>query len=183
MNLHPGLASARRQHYFILNLLAKYSSALDDEMHYAGHPNTRSEVREYVYPDKSVPKPLQKHAYICHGKTLIKVSNNYIEFSGNESLVKGNGWGVGTFVLLNNGKMTHSDRFSKYGGLSKGISMAAALLVAPLNYYKKMDFSLAFYALNIMDIPKLHLKMLRQMFHTSQDSFWVSEGRFGYFLG
>ena len=71
VNLHPGLASARRQHYFILNLLAKYSAARDNEIQYAGHPDTRSDVREYRFPDKSVPKPLQTHTYICHGKTTI----------------------------------------------------------------------------------------------------------------
>ena len=93
--------------------------------------------------------------------------------------MNGNAWGVGTCLLLNNGKMTHSDRFSKYGGLSKGISMAAALMMAPLNYYDQMNFSLAYYALNIMDIPRLHLEMLRKMFHTSQENFWVRKGRAG----
>ena len=76
INLHPGLCLNRRQHYFIMNVFAKYCAARDPEIQYAGHPNTRSSVREFQFPDKTLPKPMQTRKYICHGK-----SNCYIKWN------------------------------------------------------------------------------------------------------
>ena len=54
--------------------------------------------------------------------------------------------------------------------------MSAALLVAPLKYDKPMDFSLAFHTSDILEIRPLNLILLRVLWHTCRENFWVSKG-------
>ena len=72
--------------------------------------------------------------------------------------------------------MTHSNKFSESGGLSKAVAMSTILLVAPLKYRKPMDFSAAFYTADVLAIQPMHMDLLRVIHQTCKQNFWVRKG-------
>ena len=84
------------------------------------------------------------------------------------------GFGIGVHCVLNSGSMSHGNVGDKSHGLSKGICMSIALIVAPLKESEPMDFSKAFYTLDVSSIAPLKLDVLRILNLAVSKNFWVS---------
>ena len=84
------------------------------------------------------------------------------------------GHGVGSCICLNSGCMSHGDIGSKTSGLSKAMSMMLSVLICPEKYNKPMDFSLAFYTVDVSDIPRRHLEILWFLNNAVTKHYWVS---------
>ena len=67
VNVHPGLTSYQRQHYYVVNIFAKYLSGTTNGVRYQGHPGARSRKLTYRFTDMSLPKSYQIKEYISHG--------------------------------------------------------------------------------------------------------------------
>ena len=73
VNLHPGLLSLSRQHYYLIKIVAKY--AMNDygiRMSFAGHPGATTTKHTFTIPHVSLPKHLQQHQYITHGELFLQ---------------------------------------------------------------------------------------------------------------
>ena len=69
VNLHPGLLAIRRQHFYLVKLVAKYVvHPYSFDISFQGHPGASTTKNTYVIPHVSLPKDLQTHTYISHGK-------------------------------------------------------------------------------------------------------------------
>lgn len=70
VNLHPGLLSTERQHYYLIKIVAKYivSEYPYGKIPYAGHPGAKTTKHIFNIPHVTIPKPQQQHAYITHGE-------------------------------------------------------------------------------------------------------------------
>ena len=93
------------------------------------------------------------------------------------------GYAVGTHLSLNSGCMSHGNIGSKTGGLSKALIMTVCLLVCPLNLDKDMDFSKAWYACDVSNLPRFGLEILWFLNRAVSRHFWVSRVRVRVFLG
>ena len=94
-----------------------------------------------------------------------------------------NGYGIGPCVILNSGCMSHGSIGGNNTGLSKALCMALVLLIRPLNENQPIDFSAAWYALNVSDLTVLHLDILRLLNSGVTKHFWVSQGLVDQGLG
>ena len=90
------------------------------------------------------------------------------------------GFGVGSCLTLNSGCMTHGTIGSKTSGLSKALTMAVCLLVCPLDIKDDMNFTNAWYAANIANLPRRGLEILWFLDRAVTKYFWVSMVRDGY---
>ena len=69
VNLHPGLISIQRQHWYLVKLVAKYViHSYPFEISFQGHPGATTRKNVFIIPHISLPKDLQTHTYIAHGK-------------------------------------------------------------------------------------------------------------------
>ena len=69
VNLHPGLLSVFRQHYYLIKIVAKYAcNQWNIRVPFLGHPGAQTLKRSFKIPHVSLPKHLQFHQYITHGK-------------------------------------------------------------------------------------------------------------------
>lgn len=68
VNLHPGLLSIRRQHWYLVKLVAKYViNPYSVPISFQGYPGAITRKNVYVIPHLSLPKDLQTHPFIAHG--------------------------------------------------------------------------------------------------------------------
>ena len=188
VNCHPGLLHERRQHYYIIKLLAKYAipavpmcgrEITNRGLDFQGHPGATTQIHSYRIPHVSLPKKQQIKQYITHGKSIILeviLFFNKTHYSGNEVLCGADGFGIGVHCTLNSGCMSHGNVGDGTHGLSKGICMSAALLIAPLKEEVPMDFSKAFYMVDVSSITPLRLDVLRILNLAVTKNFWVSQG-------
>ena len=106
---------------------------------------------------------------------IITQKNNRSNFiSGNECLVGSNGYGLGTNIMLNSGCMSHGNVGGKSTGLSKALVMGLVVLIKPLEENEPLDFSAAWYPLDVCNIQPLHLDLLRILNAGATRHFWVS---------
>ena len=71
VNLHPGLASSERHHFYLVKLVAKYAVNPYKRCYTAvfnGPVGTQTRMNEYQIPHISLPKHLQKKKYVTFGK-------------------------------------------------------------------------------------------------------------------
>ena len=70
VNLHPGLLSLSRQHFFLVKIVAKYSydNYKAAKMVFSGHPGATTTKQTYTIPFVELPKHMQQRTYITHGK-------------------------------------------------------------------------------------------------------------------
>jgi len=69
VNTHPGLLCTRRQHYYMVKLLAKYQvSSFSRDTNFLGMAGIQTEMETYNVPNPTVPKEFQTKQYIRHGK-------------------------------------------------------------------------------------------------------------------
>ena len=70
VNLHPGLLSTNRQHYYLIKIVAKYivHEFPYGKMKFDGHPGAQTVKEVYTISHKSVPKHQQQQFYITHGE-------------------------------------------------------------------------------------------------------------------
>ena len=95
-------------------------------------------------------------------------------FSGNEALVGADGYGVGTYLLLNTGCMSHGTLGTPSHGRSKALSMGLVLIICPLKPNQSMSFRNAWYAANMMDLKPHHSTLLTLLNQAVDQNFWVS---------
>ena len=69
VNLHPGLASAARHHYYLVKLISKY--VINPYTSYTaifnGPDGRQAKLHEYQIPHVSLPKPMQIKKYVTYG--------------------------------------------------------------------------------------------------------------------
>ena len=70
--------------------------------------------------------------------------------------------------------MSHGDIGSKTSGLSKAMSMMLSVLICPEEYKNAMDFTPAFYTVDVSDIPRRHLEILWFLNNAVTKHYWVS---------
>ena len=70
--------------------------------------------------------------------------------------------------------MSHGSIGGGTRGLSKGLVMALVLLVNPLREDQPLDFSEAWYALDVGSLSHLHFEILRLLNAGVSKHFWVS---------
>ena len=69
VNTHPGLLCARRQHFYMAKLFAKYQLVkFSCDFIFNGHPGAKTEIETFIIPNPALPKELQKKQFIRHGK-------------------------------------------------------------------------------------------------------------------
>ena len=70
INLHPGLLSFNRHHFFLVKIIAKFAISPSGypKIVFSGHPGAKTMKHSYKIPHVSLPKPLQIKQYITHGK-------------------------------------------------------------------------------------------------------------------
>ena len=69
INTHPGLLCARRQHFYMVKLMAKYQiTRYARDSNFMGHPGTKTELETYFISNPALPKELQDQTFIRHGK-------------------------------------------------------------------------------------------------------------------
>ena len=95
-------------------------------------------------------------------------------FLGNEALCDKQGFEAGSFLVLNSGKMNHSNLCSKNGGLSKGLVMAISLLVAPEPLDIPMSFMECWSPLDIRRIHVRYLPLIGSLCDGLFHHFWVN---------
>ena len=93
---------------------------------------------------------------------------------GNESLVDKSGFGLGTCVIFNSGCMSHGSVGGRNTGLSKGASVALAVLLNPLKEDIPLDFSKPWYTMDVSSMNHLQLDILRILNRSVSRYFWVS---------
>ena len=70
--------------------------------------------------------------------------------------------------------MSHGTIGSGTRGLSKGLVMALTVLINPLTEEIALDFSEAWYALDVGSLSHLHVEILRLLNAGVTKHFWVS---------
>ena len=182
VNLHPGLSHINRQHWYLIKIVAKYAiDPYNSKISFLGHPNAKTTQRSYTIPDVSLPKDLQTHIFVSHGKNdsyFVWFQSDYFLFSGNECLVGADGFGLGTHLSLNSGCMSHGN-IGGSTGLSKALVMSLVLFIKPLKEDQQMDFSKAWYPMDVCNIKPLHLDLLHYLSLGADRHFWVSLFRVG----
>jgi len=70
VNLHKGLINIRRQHWYLVKLVAKYAINPFEaiKIAFSGHPGAKTEQQTYRISHISLPKDLQTRTFITHGK-------------------------------------------------------------------------------------------------------------------
>ena len=97
----------------------------------------------------------------------------YSIFSGNETLTGPDGFGVGTFLLLNTGRMSHGSVGGATTGLSKAISMGLVLIICPSKENETLNFKYAWFACDVARMQPLHLNLLQLLDIAVTQNFWV----------
>ena len=72
--------------------------------------------------------------------------------------------------------MSHGSIGGDNTGLSKALVMALVLLIRPLKEDQIIDFSAAWFALNVTDMTLMHLDILKLLNSGVSKHFWVSSG-------
>ena len=78
--------------------------------------------------------------------------------------------------MLNSGKMSHGTLGGQNIGLSKALVMSLTLLMRPLTDSIPLDFSEAWFPLDVSTLNHLHLDILRILNASVTKHFWVSQG-------
>ena len=79
--------------------------------------------------------------------------------------------------------MSHGSIGGESTGLSKALCMALVLLIRPLKEKEIIDFSAAWFALNVTDMKFMHLEILKLLNSGVTKHFWVSFGSVNQGLG
>ena len=95
-------------------------------------------------------------------------------FIGNETCTDRNGYGIGSYVILNSGCMSHGVIGRGSNGLSKALCMAVVLFVRPLTENDPLDFTEAWYALNVGEMNYLQIEIISLLNRGVTKHFWVS---------
>ena len=78
--------------------------------------------------------------------------------------------------MLNSGKMSHGTLGGQNIGLSKSLVMSLSLLMRPLTDAIPLNFSDAWFALDVSNLNHLQLDILRILNASVTKHFWVSQG-------
>ena len=102
------------------------------------------------------------------------IKNIVILFSGNEILCSTDGFFAGSNLIMNTGRMSHSNLTSEMKGMSKALNMSICLLICPEQLPLPMTYEQAWSPLNVLNIKKRYIPILQVVAKKLDSLFWVS---------
>ena len=97
-----------------------------------------------------------------------------ILFSGNEILCSADGFFAGSNLIMNTGRMNHSNLTSEMKGMSKALNMSICLLICPEQMPLPMTYEQAWSPLNVLNIKRRYIPILQVVARKLDSLFWVS---------
>ena len=85
-----------------------------------------------------------------------------------------NGFFAGSNLILNTGRMNHSNLTTEMKGMSKALTMSICLLICPEQMPLPMTYEQAWSPLDILKIKKRYIPIVQVLARKLDSLFWVS---------